>query len=126
MEALHETAGPIAAKSVRDVIIFDIVTAGARPAIAEGGERAHPHANAAGVLEGSVIKAEGGSVGDSIEPHAAGSGGDAVEKGPGGVCWQKAQQLLAAGGIKGAADLGWQPSELCSGYGSEALTRRGA
>jgi hypothetical protein len=35
MAALHKTAEPIAAKGVRDVIMFDSVTEGARPASAK-------------------------------------------------------------------------------------------
>jgi hypothetical protein len=49
--ALHETAEPGAGQSVRDVIVLDSVTAGARPARAKGGERAHSHVDAACVLK---------------------------------------------------------------------------
>jgi hypothetical protein len=46
--ALHETAEPVAAQRVRDVVVLDGVASGAR---AKGGERAHSHADAAYVLK---------------------------------------------------------------------------
>jgi hypothetical protein len=49
--ALHETAEPVAAQRVRDLVVLDGVAAGARPARSNGGERAHSHADAACVLE---------------------------------------------------------------------------
>jgi hypothetical protein len=42
MAAVHETAEPVAAQGMRDVVVLDAVTAGACPACAEEGERAHP------------------------------------------------------------------------------------
>jgi hypothetical protein len=101
MSALHETAEPVAAYGVRDVVILDGVAAGARPARAEGGERAHSHADAASVLKGLIIQAEGWGVWHSIEPHAAGPAGGAIEECPGPVGVPKALQLRSVGGCKG-------------------------
>jgi hypothetical protein len=79
MAALHETAEPVAAKSMRNVVALNSVTASTRLDVAEGGENAHPHANPVGILEQLVVQAEGKGVGDCIEPHAAGPAGDACE-----------------------------------------------
>jgi hypothetical protein len=57
---LHKTAEPVAAQSMRDVVVLDGVAAGARPARAKGGERAHSHADPACVLKGLIVQAEGG------------------------------------------------------------------
>jgi hypothetical protein len=51
MAALHTTAEPVTAQGVRDVILVDGVTAGARSASAQGGERSHLHADAACILK---------------------------------------------------------------------------
>jgi hypothetical protein len=51
MAAFPKTTEPVTAQGVRGVVVLDGVTAGARPASAEGGERWHPHADAAGVLK---------------------------------------------------------------------------
>jgi hypothetical protein len=50
MEALHETAEPVAAKGVRDVHVFNSVAASACPAIVAR-ERAHTDSDKASVLE---------------------------------------------------------------------------
>jgi hypothetical protein len=49
--ALHVTAEPVRAQRMHDVVVLDSVAAGARAACAQGGERAHSHADAACVLK---------------------------------------------------------------------------
>jgi hypothetical protein len=100
MAALCETAEAVAATGVRDVVALNSgKTKQARPKHVqsmskpkkarpanERGERAHPHADTAGVLERLIVQAEGRGAGDlppqsgDIEPHASGPG-DAVEEG---------------------------------------------
>jgi D-aminopeptidase len=79
MAALHETAEPVAAKSMRAVFIINCVIASTRPAVAEGREGAQPHADPAGILERLVVSEERGDIRDCIEPHAPGPGEDAVK-----------------------------------------------
>jgi hypothetical protein len=45
MAAWHETAEPFAVKGLRNVVVFHGMITSTRPAIAKGGERAHPHAD---------------------------------------------------------------------------------
>jgi hypothetical protein len=70
--ALHKFTEPVAAEGVRDVVVFNCMTASARPGVAEGGERADSHANAGSVLEGLFAQAETGGAGNGVEAHAAG------------------------------------------------------
>jgi hypothetical protein len=111
---------------VRDVVGLDGVAAGARPASAKGGERAHSHADTACVLKRLIIQAEGGGVLHSIEPHAAGPAGDAIKEGPGSVGGPKAPQLCTVGCCEDVADLGGQLGELHGYRVRQALGRRGA
>jgi hypothetical protein len=85
MAALHESAEPVAAQSVGDVVVLGGVAAGARPARAGGGKRAHSHVDAACVLKGLVVQAEGGGLRHRIKPRAAGPAGDAIKEGPGPI-----------------------------------------
>jgi D-aminopeptidase len=49
MATLHETTARVAAKSMRDVVGLSHVTAYTLPAVAKGGEDAHPNADPAGI-----------------------------------------------------------------------------
>jgi hypothetical protein len=89
MAALNETTELVAAEGVRDVVIFHGMTASTRPGASEGRERADAHADTGRVLERLIVQAEGGGIGDGVEPHAAGSSGDAVQEGTGPVSGQK-------------------------------------
>jgi hypothetical protein len=60
MTALHETADPVAAEGVRDVVVLDRVAAGARSACAKGGERAQPHVDACCVMKSMILHLGGG------------------------------------------------------------------
>jgi hypothetical protein len=55
MAALPETAEPVTAKGMGDVIAPNHVTASTRPAVAEGKQHAHPHADSVSILERLVI-----------------------------------------------------------------------
>jgi hypothetical protein len=110
--ALHETTKLVAAEDVHDVVVFHRMTASACPGVAEGGEHADSHANAGDVLEGLVTQAEGGGEGDSVEPHAAGSGQNAELECLGPVDGLKAQQLCVTGCVEGPADERGQQSVL--------------
>jgi hypothetical protein len=74
VEALHECTKPVAAEGMRKIVVFQGMTASARPCAAERGEGADSHANAGGSLEGLVAQTEEGGAGDCVEPHATGPG----------------------------------------------------
>jgi hypothetical protein len=122
--ALHESAKPVAA-GVHDIVVFHGMTTSARPCVAKGRERANSHA-IAGILEGLVAQAEGGGVGDWVEPHVAGPGRNAVEECPGPVGGPKALQVGVAGCMEGAADERGQQGELGGGRCGEAICGRWA
>jgi hypothetical protein len=126
MAALYETAEPVAAEGVRDVVAFYGMTTSACPGVSEGGERADAQADAGRVLERLVVQAEGGGIGDGVEPHAARSGGDAVQEGAGPVSGQKAHQLSVVGFVEGAAYECGQLSELGGSWCGEASCGRRA
>jgi hypothetical protein len=107
MAALHKTTKPVAAESVCDFVALHCMTASARPALAEGGERVDTQALAGCILECLVVQAEGGGIGDCVEPHAAKPGGDAVQEGSGLVSGRNAHQLSVAGCVEGAAYECW-------------------
>jgi hypothetical protein len=52
---LHETAEPVEAQSLGDLVILDGVAAGAHPARAGGEERSHSPADAACFLKELVV-----------------------------------------------------------------------
>jgi hypothetical protein len=66
MASLHKTAEPVAAKSVSKVVVLDVVAEEACPARAEGGERAHSHAEAARVMTDCSCKQGEGTHGTAL------------------------------------------------------------
>jgi D-aminopeptidase len=77
--ALHETTAATVAKSICDVVALNRVTAITLTPVTREGERAHPNADPAGILERLVVLAEGGVVLDCTEPNAPGPIGDVVK-----------------------------------------------
>jgi hypothetical protein len=126
MAALDETTEPVAAEDVRDVVAFHGMTPSARPGVAEGGERADAHADTGRVLERLVVQAEGGGIGDGVEPHAAGSGGDAVQEGTGQISGRKMHQLSVVCVVEGAANECGQLSALGGSWCGEVRCGMGA
>jgi hypothetical protein len=64
------------------------------------------------ILECLVVQAEGGGIGDGVEPRAAWPGGYTVQESAGPVTGQKAHQLSVVGFMEGAAYDCGQLSEL--------------
>jgi hypothetical protein len=104
MAALHETAEPVRAEGMRGVVAFHGLTAAARPGVAKGTECADSHANAGGVLEGSVAQAKGGGVGgpgcgsvrlaEKVEGRVVQVIGVLLEVRAGGCRWDDAGRVL--------------------------------
>jgi hypothetical protein len=69
--APHDTTEPVVAEGVHVIVIFHCMTTSASAGIAEGGERADSHAKGGCAIEGLVVQADGGGVGDDVELHAA-------------------------------------------------------
>jgi hypothetical protein len=80
MAALYETTEPVVAEGVRDFVAFYVMTASTCPGVSKGEESADAQADAGRVLERLVVQAEGGGIGDGVEPHASRSGEDAVKR----------------------------------------------
>jgi hypothetical protein len=125
MAALHETAERVATKGVCDVIVLRSMPASVCPDVTKGGERADAHMAASHVLQGFIVQPEEGAVGDVVNLHAAGAGGDAMEQGLRAVSGPKARQLCRAGCIDSADECG-QLSKLCGGREKESVCRRWA